>query len=74
MVRHLNTKPDAEKYFILLSVVITSCRFNGSLQGMYGYYGKTKAANPDLFLKPDSSGICAIEKTAISKVIVTNGL
>lgn len=57
-------------FFFLLS----SCRINGSFQGLYSYYNKSKKTTPDLFLTPTSTNsICTLVNSDNAKVYVING-
>ena len=55
--------------------MLNSCRYNGTLQGLFSYYEKTKSKNPDLLVSPNSKiSICEIEKTETPKIYITDGL
>ncbi len=59
---------------IILVLFSTSCSVNGTLQGLYSYYNKTKSKNPQLFVKPNATeSICTLENTKEPKVYVING-
>lgn len=55
-------------FLILLS--LTSCKINGSFQGLYSYYHSTKKAKPSLIEKYDITKECQFENQ--KKVIVIN--
>jgi hypothetical protein len=60
--------------FIILSLCL-SCSINGSFQGLYSYYNKTKSKNPGLLEKlPNSFSPCEIKKNDTPKIYVTNGI
>ncbi len=59
---------------VILVLFNTSCAVNGTLQGLYSYYNKTKSTNPKLLIKIDSSKlICSLENDTIPKVYIING-
>ena len=67
------------KKVILFTVVgfvyCTGCTVNGSFQGLFSYYSRTKSQNPDLLIKPDpSASICGISKPDSPRVYVINGM
>jgi len=60
--------------FAIVLLSINSCSVNGTLQGLYSYYNKTKSINPKLLVKPDSSIlICELENPKTPKVFVISG-
>lgn len=54
--------------FIILLLSLTSCKINGSFQGLYSYYHSTKKAKPSLIEKYDAAKACQFENH--KKVIV----
>ena len=67
------------KKVILFTVVAlvfwTGCTINGSFQGLYSYYSRIRAKNPDLLIKPDASAsICGINKPDSPRVYIINGI
>ncbi len=60
--------------FILALFAFSSCTIRGNFRGLYSFYAKTKATNPELLLKPPpGSSICEIINTDTPKVYVING-
>lgn len=53
----------------------TGCTIQGSFQGLYSYYSRTKSKDPDLLIKPDAAtSICEINKSDSPRVYVINGI
>jgi hypothetical protein len=61
-------------FLILFSVFFSSCRIEGSFQGLYGYYKITKRSHPELFYQGIGSGLCEVKQNGNSKIAVINGL
>jgi len=59
---------------VFLELSISSCQFNGTLQGLYSYYRKVNRGNPDLFITiNDSIDFCEVKASAVSKILLLNG-
>jgi len=63
--------------FFLLSVgllTLSSCKLNGTLQGLVSNYKKTKKENPNLLIKPsDSSSVCMSLIQNNNSILIING-
>ena len=65
---------------IILSTAIAlvfcaGCSIQGTFQGLYSYYSRTKSKNPDLLIKPDTfTSICGISKPDSPRVYLINGI
>ncbi len=58
---------------ILCSILSASCSINGSFQGLYSYYSKTKGKNPQLLFKPNASiELCKLKISDTPKVYIIN--
>lgn len=59
--------------FILL-ICFCSCSINGSFQGLYSYYDRTRSENPDLLVKPSAvNPLCQVQQSSPPKILVANG-
>lgn len=60
-------------YAIIYLLLLTSCSYNGTFQGLYSYYNKTKNENPGLFIKVnDTMSICNLRSDIHPKIYITN--
>lgn len=65
--------PQYNILFILL-LCLNSCSINGSFQGLYSYYDKTKSKDPDLLVKPSAiNPLCQLKQSSPPKILVVNG-
>jgi hypothetical protein len=61
--------------WLLLIAICTSCTINGTLQGLTGYYNKTRTEVPGIFASiNDTLSPCAQPKPTKATVFVTNGI
>ena len=55
-------------------MLCTACSINGSFQGLYSYYSKTRSEDPQLLIVPDASiSLCQINKSDTPRIIIING-
>lgn len=60
--------------FLVLFMPI-SCAINGTFQGLYSYYKKTKKTNPGLLVENyDSNSLCSLSENDIGKIYIINGI
>ena len=60
--------------FYLLPLILYACSINGTTQGLFSYYNKTKKEYPSLIAVTDSTTkICKIQKSEKPKVWLVNG-
>ena len=60
---------------VIVLLFFTQCSIQGSFQGLYSYYSKTKSKNSQLLFKPTiSTPICEINKSDTPRVYVINGI
>lgn len=52
--------------------LLSSCKIQGSFQGLYSYYNKVKKENPDLIIE-NTSYICELKQEVKPKVFVITG-
>lgn len=65
------------KNIILFILIIwfCSCSINGSFQGLYSYYDKTKSYNPDLLVKPSAvNPLCQLKQGSPPRILVVDGV
>lgn len=59
----------------LILVSISSCKINGTFQGLYSYYNKTKSETPNLLMRlDDSASICDFAYSDSLKIVISNGV
>jgi hypothetical protein len=59
---------------IIVLMFCTACSIKGSFQGLYSYYSKTKAQDPQLLIVPDTStSLCDLNKPDTPRITVING-
>lgn len=64
------------KFFLLFAslLILSSCKINGTLQGLVSNYKKTKNENPNLLVKlNDSSNVCMSLTQNNNSVLIING-
>ncbi|MCF8458826.1 MAG: hypothetical protein K9H62_23055 [Bacteroidales bacterium] len=60
---------------VFILVLISSCKIDGTFQGLYSYYNKTKNETPNLLIRLDDSvSICDIAYSDSLKIVITNGI
>lgn len=62
-------------FFLLVSLLLSSCVINGNFQGLYSHYTKTCKENPELFPERDSSqSLCNLERNNSPSIYLINGI
>lgn len=54
-------------------LLVSSCKINGSFQGLYGYYNKTKLRGPELFINHTNISNCNLNEITSNKIVITTG-